>query len=283
MGESVSIGGITVTQQVLERMFGELRSHHWFGIPATYRPRLSDFRRTDANATTAHIEQVLYEYIDAGDMPGWFTDEYCGGRRKSRTRPVEKVMESSGVPRIFWGLGWSDETRMPDTMRRWAMGINEVTAPWLWVTCEDGMERGRSLAHLIMEVAEATGDSREIRYTDSRDLCERVNAASNFGKDSKLSLMDPLKECFLLVMNGLGIERRGRAELETMATVLNARRDAMLPTVLASGLPPKDLMQAYGKSDYERAKDLGSIVSSGLRGYGTRDTANIIRLIDSGQ
>lgn len=77
MSETVTVAGTTVTHEILELMFAELREHHWFGIPPQYRPSIG--RLQPLRGCVGTLENVLYERMADGTMPGWFKRQFMSG------------------------------------------------------------------------------------------------------------------------------------------------------------------------------------------------------------
>lgn len=84
MPESVEVAGITVTPEVLQLMFDELRAHHWLSIPQQYKPRLARLRPTRGCVGT--LESVVHDHMTDGTMPAWFKRQFMGGRAIVGTR-----------------------------------------------------------------------------------------------------------------------------------------------------------------------------------------------------
>lgn len=66
------MAGTTVTQEKLERIFDDLRAHHWLGIPQAYRPSIGKFHATEGCVGT--YESVTYDLMTDGNMPKWFKE-----------------------------------------------------------------------------------------------------------------------------------------------------------------------------------------------------------------
>lgn len=81
MTETVTVAGITVTQEALERIFDALRAHNWLRIPPQYRPSIGRFGPTDG--PTATLDQVAYDLMADGTLQReeWFRDLF---RRRPR-------------------------------------------------------------------------------------------------------------------------------------------------------------------------------------------------------
>ncbi len=78
MPEPVTVAGITIDQDKLERIFEALRLHDWLGMPAELKPRLWAFG--PATGPVASYEQAVYELIRDGTLARveWFRAQFMG-------------------------------------------------------------------------------------------------------------------------------------------------------------------------------------------------------------
>lgn len=273
MTETVEVAGTAVTQETLERIFEALRAHHWLAIPAGHRPSLRKFKR--ATGPVASYEQVVYDLMADGSMPRWFQEQFMGAaaapRAKGPSGP-ERVMEAAGFPRFVWAVRHPWEEITPARLDSWARALDGPAPAWLLVNGGEPQDRSRALAQAA--IAADRMNVRGITYRTARDLCNEVASAGNYGENSKYNTLRPYRECGLLLLDGMGQEQRKAPEARALADLLQARRDHMLPTVLATEHGLAGLMQAYQKANAEAANDMVAAMTDGLSGYGTTALAD---------
>ncbi len=266
MADTVTVAGVDVTQDELERIFADLRSRHWFGIPKWYKPSLGKFRPMPSDASTVTLEEVVYDYMTSDSMPRWFKEAHMGAspHKVRRHAEPEKIMGDAGFPPILWAVRrpWDEPT--PEFVKDWAARLGEPTAPWMWITCADGYRRAQALAHVAVA---ADGGATYVRASD---LCEKVGSAPLYGENNKSSRLQPYKEARLLLIDGLGNERHGAPELDTLWRLMKARHEQMLPTVMASESDPSGWARGHRGSGAQLTEAMTNFVMGGLKGYGTR-------------
>lgn len=273
MTETVEVAGTTVTQETLGQIFDALRAHHWLAIPRTYVPSLRKFKRV--TGPVASYEQVIYDLMADGSMPRWFQEQFMGAdyapRAEGPSGP-ERVMEAAGFPRFVWAVRHPWEEIAPTRVGEWARALDGPAPTWLLVNGAEPQDRSRVLAQAAL-AADRTG-VRGITYRTAKDLCNEVASAGNYGENSKFNALRPYRECRLLLLDGMGQEQRKAPEARALADLLQARRDHMLPTVLATEHGLTGLMQAYQKANSAAANDMVAAIIDGLSGYGTAALAD---------
>ena len=269
MAETVSVAGIPVDQETLERMFEALAERHWGGLPGTYTPRLHMLK--PITGPVASYEQVLHEYMTSGSMPAWFRQRFMGeGSDTSRgdiDGAYEKVMAAAGFPRIVWAMRRPWDELPPPYLDEWSRAIRAGNAPWLLVTGGEAQDRSRILAQAA--IAASTTMVGTITYRTSKTICDEVASAGNYGSNSKHNVLMPYRECGLLLIDGLGGERRKAPEARALADLLVARRDHMLPTAIATEAGLGGIVAAYKSVDERAAGEMLDAIEGGLTGYGS--------------
>ena len=281
MAEPVKVAGCTVTQEKLERMFSALRARHWFGIPQWYRPRLEDFK--PVVGTKARLEAILYDYMESGSMPPWFSEQFADRvrRRPEDRRDPERLMESAGFPRIAWATRHPWEEEVPERLAEWAGHVADTAPPWAWVVGGDADERTNLMAKAALAASDRLPADALATYRQARDLCEEVASASNYGANSKRNVMMPYRTCDLLLLDGLGTERRAAPELNGICAVLRERRDRMLPTVIGSHMEPSAAAKSFASVSREASDELMATVIECLSAYGTRPLNDGVMSLDA--
>lgn len=278
MTETVEVAGTTVTQETLGQIFDALRAHHWLAIPRTYVPSLRKFKRV--TGPVASYEQVVYDLMAGGSMPRWFQEQFMGAEASQMAEGPsgpERVMEAAGFPRFVWAVRPPWEEIHPTKLGEWAHTLGGPAPAWLLVNGGEPQGRSRTLAQAAIEADRM--NAHGITYRTAKDLCNEVASAGNYGENSKYNTLRPYRECGLLLLDGMGQEQRKAPETRALADLLQARRDHMLPTVLATEHGLAGLMQAYQKANAEAANDMVAAITDGLSGYGTTSlAANILSL-----
>lgn len=279
MEQTITVAGLEVTQTALDRMFSSLRSHHWFGIPGTYKPRLESFRPIDG--TRASYEQIVYDTIAGGSAPEWLLAEFSEnhGRKPARRTDPRDTLRKAGFPRIAYdGMEpWSQET--PQRIVEWAEHAGGEAWPWLWVTCGSDRVRLAALAQASLAAASLSAEGFAIRYAAAAEMCNEIGSANLYGENSKHNALAPYRHCDLLLLDGVGGERHRGPELDALEALLRSRHDNMLPTVLCSRMQVDWWVRAYDHVDRARAESLGELVVSGLCTYQT-DPADLAEVME---
>lgn len=268
MSASVDVGGISVDQPTLERMFAALHEHGAWGVPEGYVPDLGRFGPIRKGETTASLEQYAYSNIAEGSTPEWFAKAFMEPPKPLPKKSPMGVLRDAGFPRIVWTVRapWRDAA--PEAVTAWAAELDAMCRPWLWVRCQDADRRADILAHVAM-AADRHGMRDAITYKDARELCEEVNSADMYGEASKHNAMGPFCTCGLLILDNMGGERLGARELETLCSIVCERYRQMMPTAMGSAHGLADLLAAYSRIDRDRAKAMCPRIAAAMCGYRT--------------
>lgn len=260
MQEIVSVGGLDVTQQVLERLFSACRAHHMLGVPSGYQPSLGLFGPIEG--ATATFEQVLYTYVECGSMPDWFTDEFLSTSSILISIDPTELLVEAGFPRSVWAIQRPQDFPTAPKIASWAGELGTDWGPWLWVA---GPER-ESRLFTIGQVAIVASPliAGQVVYKDVCDLCNEVNACSNYDKDSKYNTVRPYRDTTLLLLEGLGMERKEAPNLRTLEDLLRHRQERNLPTVLGSQGAVSDWLESWGRFDQDLVVSLRRSLGLGL-------------------
>ena len=264
VSEHVEVGGVKVTQAMLDRMFSACREHSYLGIPSGYSPHLDLFARKCTGAVSTY-ERVLHDLIEAGTVPDWFKATFI---RKAAPTPRKQpfdVLRGAGFPHGIYAIERPWELPTPRTIETWADELIGDCGPWLWVTWHDARHRACELARAAV-VAAATIDG-QITYKDASDLCEEVNSADMYGANSKHNVMMPYRRATLLVLDGIGTERQDSHSLEALNKVMRAREAQNMPTVIGSTMGIKQWLAGYRRFNQPMTDGLARSLVSGLCCY----------------
>lgn len=280
---SVRVGGIDVTQELLERAVALITQTSYYEgepLPEGYRPSLSALGpRVSGEAPT--VEQLVYELLSRADMEGMVfraavtatprqeRDEPPQQPREGRTSPVATLI-GAGFPRVVAAAAPGGRDSAPQKARAWADSYSGEGSPWMWVKGEEP-ECVRVLASAALGVWQAMEDKRArrapIRYVSAYDLCGMVDSADQYGEDSRYNVLRQFAECGALFISDLGEEHASPRTFETFARLLAARHRAQLPTVAASWRGLQEWLAPYQRLDQQGAKAMGMRIVDGLSGY----------------
>lgn len=281
---AVTVAGVDVTQERLEwamRIMSKTDPRAWGGIavPAGYRPDLASFGPPSGESEPTP-EQQLYAAMTRQDVTGAiFRNMLKAGHREptpepSRGRPSESPaarLLSAGFPRVV-AVRACAGPKAPAKVAEWAQA-HKVGTPWLWLVSQDAEEGTRALAQ-----AATLAKAPRTLYTEAPDLCAQVDAANQYGKGGKWDTMRTFEACGLLMVGNLGGERPTARALDTLAHVMRARHDAMLPTAIASAKGLREWLEPYMRIDQAAARELARSVVDALGGWETDEAAARKRL-----
>lgn len=282
---AVTVAGVDVTQERLEWALGIMSKtdpRAWGGIavPAGYRPDLAAFGPPSGEGEPTP-EQQLYAAMTRQDGTGAiFRNMLKAGHREPRAEPsrerpsgspVARLL-SAGFPRVV-AVRASAGAKAPAKVAEWAQGHKGAGTPWLWLVSQDAEEGTRALAQ-----AATLAKAPHTMYTEAPDLCAQVDAANQYGEGGKWDTMRTFETCGLLMLGNLGGERPTARALDTLAHVLRARHDAMLPTAIASAKGLREWLEPYARADQAAARELARSVVDALCGWETDEAAARKRL-----
>lgn len=284
---AVTVAGVDVTQDRLEWLLGIMsktdpRACSGIAVPAGYRPDLAAFGPPSGEGEPTP-EQQLYAAMTRQDVTGAeFRNMLKLGHRDplpepSRDRPSESPaarLISAGFPRVV-AVRASAGAKAPAKVAEWAQGHKGAGTPWLWLVSQDAEEGTRALAQAALL---AKPPSTGTLYTEAPDLCAQVDAANQYGEGGKWDTMRTFETCGLLMLGNLGGERPTVRALNTLAHVLRARHDAMLPTAIASAKGLREWLEPYMRIDQAAARELARSVVDALGGWETDEAAARKRL-----
>ena len=263
MSDYVEVGGVRVTQDVLSQAYAWLVAHGCAYVPEGMTPSLTNFRHPDS--TTSSPEEYMYLIFANPEIaPKGFRAAFIDPPAAMPSSPVA-ALKAAGFPSIVAIRAPQAMTRRNRQVEAWAKAQCGELAPWLWVKGGRDSDRTMVLARAAFMAKDAMRG--QIVYKLVRDLCEEVNSADMYGENSKHNRLAPYRSCALLILDGMGEERTGAKELDTIYQIVVARWRDLLPTAFASGVGLSAWVRAYTAIDRAHSRDLASKVVEGLSGF----------------
>lgn len=269
MSKSVRVGGVEVTQSKLGEMCAYLSAHGCAYVPEGHAPDIGRFRQFEG-ATISTPEEYVYLLCENPELDRGFRAAFIDPPRKVVLSSPIGILRGAGFPTV---IAFQASQHLHDLAQvdAWADGFKGTLTPWLWVMGGTETERTTKLADIAimaghaMDLGEApTGP---ILYQRAYDLCERVNSADMYGERSKWNAMQGPMTCALLLIDGMGEERAGAKELDTLAQIVAARWRDTMPTVLASTLGLSAWSARHARTDQPKARDMAARIVSAMCGY----------------
>jgi hypothetical protein len=273
MQEYVEVGGLRVTQQVLEDMCAHLAAHGCAFVPDGHAPDLGRFGPYDG-VTVSSPEEYVYLLCENPDLNRGFRERFIDPPRSPLTASPTGVLYGAGFPTVTVMQAPQRARNLPP-IAAWAGGYRGTLTPWLWVT--GGTETGRTaaLADVALTagraMAEGEAPTGQIIYRRAHDLCEEVNSALGYGEvghDTKRGVMEPYKTCSLLLLDGLGEERARATELDTLHEILGERWRNGRPTAMASQLRLAQWVGRHARTNQPKAQDMAGKIVGAMCEYG---------------
>lgn len=267
MNDVVPCGGVEINAEYLRSVCDWLASHGYCNAREGYEPSLERFR-DPRNSSTIYPEEYAYLlFSNPGQAPREFRAAFIDPPQQVGPEILTTVLGAAGFPAIVATRAPMSTPPQHAKVEEWANRYGEA-APWLWVMGGSDTERSTVLAWAAIEVANAmgagVGPQGAITYKHVRDLCEEVNSSDLYGENSKHNAMKPYKTCAVLIIDGMGEERHGARELDTIRQVVDARCRDLLATVFASAMGLKDWAANYGRSERPQARQTAAQITDGL-------------------
>lgn len=263
MSDYVEVGGVRVTQDVLGRAYAWLLSHGCAYVSESVTPSLANFRHPDS--TTSSPEEYVYLIFANPEIaPRGFRAAFINPPAAMPASPVA-ALKAAGFPGIVAVRAPQAMIRRNRQVEEWASAQCGELAPWLWVKGGREAERTMVLAKAVVLANDSV--KGQTIYKSVRDLCEEVNSADMYGENSKHNRLAPYRACALLILDGMGEERTGSKELDTLYQVVAARWRNLLPTAFASDMGLSAWVKSYATIEKARSRDLASKVVEGLSGF----------------
>ena len=264
------MGGVDVNQETLNRAFSWLISHGCSQIDEDYQPDISKFGPY-ADAITCP-EEYVYLLFDGQLAYKGFRAEFVdrGKDREACLRPRIFVLNKARFP--YQAVVTPRKGTIREDLAAWAEGYKGQGTPWLWVCGgNDSYARTEALADVATKVAHMMDLHRapegHILYVRAHDLCEQVNTSDFYGEHSKWATLQEFMKCDLLFIDGIGEERAGSKELDTLSQLINVRWAEARPTVIASAEGCLKWVSAYNLADRRKAREMGQKVITAMCGY----------------
>lgn len=194
-----------------------------------------------------------------------------------RQERIERLKERAELPSRYTGARFSDAKIMvPDEVRRWVEFVecteddgarNSVLLTGDYGTGKTWLATA-ALNELIIEHDHAC------MFITTVNLLDRIRASFDKDKYNPTDdgdLMRRVEECYALVLDDIGAERVTGTEwvAERLFALVNARYNAMLPTIFTSNLSPRELAGHLGERVTWRIVEMCNVVK--LDGPNLRD------------
>lgn len=289
----VEVGGFKVDQALLERAYSWL-SPKFRMLPANYEVKLELFRPYKGASFSCPEEYVYQCFLDPEQVRG-FHDAMGIGATSTRANltPPTVALRNAGFPTVVAWQAPKNPWETDAKIVRWGEGYRGTMTPWLWVKGGARSRRTVALSRAAVMAQHAMdrglAPSGRISYTTAYDLCETVNSADMYGKESKYATARGYGQAALLLVDGLGEERAGARELDTLSRILTARAENGQPTAIATERDLSAWLRHYYRYDHDKAVALGTTIVTALCCYsrqGSREqlTAELSqRLVDLGE
>jgi DNA replication protein DnaC len=179
----------------------------------------------------------------------------CQACRLLSKRRIAKVFRRADIPKRFSAATFAS---YPGAR---ANGVSDVEA-WANGTGQQSLvlygEAGRgktSLAVASMKLR-VERDQCDALFITTPKLLDRIRETySGRSEDAEAEVLHLVETVGLLVLDDLGAERVTDWVREKLFTILNARHDALLPTIYTSNLGPEELAGHIGGRTAERLKE----------------------------
>lgn len=270
MDGSVRVGGVEVTQQKLNGMYSWLVSHGCKEMPGGYRPDLERFKPFNGSRVESP-EEYIHMLCEYPELNSGFRAAFIDPPKRAEPSSPVGILNAAGFPAVVAIHAPTHRHRKLAELDAWAEGYKGPMTPWLWVMGGSDMDRTITLARIAVKAARAM--DRELAplgpivYERAHDLCERVNSCDMYGPNSKWNAMQGPMTCALLLVDGMGQERTGARELDTLSQIVANRWREALPTVLASETGLSTWAAAHDRTDHARAHTMAAQVANALCGY----------------
>lgn len=152
-------------------------------------------------------------------------------------------------------------------LTKWASGYAGCGTPWLWIkSSTDGIGGMDALASAAIQARQTTSSGR-IHYVSAVDLIGAIDSANQYGPNNKREVLHSYSIYTLLLLGGIGGERADRRTLDTMLSLLWARVQDMLPTVIESSMGLSEWVSRYQHVNKADALNLARHVMQGVKGW----------------
>lgn len=267
MSDTARSVGVEMNKEFLCNVCAWLASHGYCNVREGYEPSMERFRDPRNGSTITPEEYAYLLFANPEQAPKEFRTAFIDPPQQVGPEILTAMLRAAGFPAFIATRAPSSTVPEHGKIEEWADRHGEA-APWLWVMGGSDTERTTVLAWAAIDVSSAMGAGvppiGAIVYKHLRDLCEEVNSADLYGENSKHNAMKPYKTCAVLIIDGMGEERHGARELDTIRQVVDARCRNLLPTVFASAMGLKDWASTYGGADYTQAHKTAAQIAEGL-------------------
>lgn len=166
---------------------------------------------------------------------------------------VQKMLETSGVPRRYWHVNFDsyipksekDSTNL-ETIKKYASSERNDKVLLLLGA------KGLGKTHLGAAIIRSCGGN----FISVEELIFKYESAQDFhAKFNREELMDFYSSTTMLVLDEIGRSMNPAKENELLNYILRRRYENMLPTVLISNLSKNELLKKLGEAVLDRLKE----------------------------
>lgn len=151
---------------------------------------------------------------------------------------AERRMDAAGIPRRFRAAEVDDRRILG-----YIAAFGEAKGGGLYIHGKVGRGKTHAASALAMEFLDA---GYLVVFTTAKDMLEAVKSTFD-GRGDTASAMGRFSGCDVLVIDDLGKEDATEWSLGTVFAVVNARYEAMLPTILTSNYAPDELEERLAR------------------------------------
>lgn len=187
---------------------------------------------TDAPYFTTMVHQCKYE------------------RQRAEQARIDRMLNSSGVPRLYVGLTFDDYTETAENKKaveaaRWILD-SEKESIYLYGPKGTGKTM---LASIVTN--ELIRHGKPVLFSSVPELMADIRAS--FKTDNTADVIDSIKQAAVLILDDLGAERATEWVGEQIFSIINARYENNRQTIITSNYTPDELMLHFAdKTQGER-------------------------------
>ena len=287
-GKAVKVGGIDVTQEMLERFFsvGYPTLHRGEPLPEGYTPDLGAFRPHDGNGEPTP-EQQAYALLSRTDLLGVqcracamsqpYTEpepEDNPPEQPEYRSPVQTLLQA-GFPRPIAVRGIGGLGERHKKVDAWGAAYRGEDTPWLWIIAPNEDEGICVAAQAALVAARAMDEDRahkgEILFVDAYNLCGIIDSANQYGENNKtVTLMQ--YDAYQLLCISLRWESANQRTLGLFSRLIANRHARALPTVFVCSSGLSKWSERFRRFDPEATRTMVNKIVQALCGYETDKT-----------
>jgi DNA replication protein DnaC len=193
-------------------------------------------------------------------------DEQAKAREIARHNRHEELQERAEIPTRYWPARFHDsKIAVPSEVRRWVEFVadmeddgakNSVLLTGAYGTGKTWLATA-ALQELIFE------HDHPCMFITTAALLDRIRAsfdADKYNPTDDGDLLERVQNVYALVLDDIGAERVTEWVAERLFALVNARYNALLPTIFTSNLGPKELAGHLGERTAWRIVEMCRVV-----------------------